>query len=140
MKNSPLIFYVDDDQDDRELFEEAASVLWARVRTFECAAEMLYVIQKSEQNLPSLVFVDLNMPMISGYDVITILRAAGYTFPIIVLTTSKNGKDISKCREMGADYFIVKPSNMHSLKEAIEHTLGVDWDRHKPALDKFARF
>ena len=136
MLTSPLIFYADDDQDDLELFEEAASSLWVKIRLFSEPGEMLEEINKDIAH-PAIIFVDLNMPMISGYDVIRILRTNNITTPIVVLSTSAAHKNIEDAYDVGANYYITKLTSISKLKSAIEYTLGINWETFKPSLKEF---
>ena len=63
--------------------------------------------------LPSLILLDLNMPRKDGRQALKEIKstAALQNIPVVVLTTSREEKDIVFSREMGADSFITKPSS-----------------------------
>lgn len=69
---------------------------------------------------PKLVILDLNMPKITGMQVLEFINAKGlnYRIPVHVLSTSKTPTDKMKCTMLGAASYTVKPDNYHKL---------VDW-------------
>lgn len=56
-----------------------------------------------------LVFMDMQMPVMSGYDAVKNLRAKNYTKPIVMLTANATLEDRKQCKEVGADDFVTKP-------------------------------
>jgi CheY-like chemotaxis protein len=68
-----------------------------------------------------LVLLDLNMPGISGYQVLERLRANERTryIPIIVLTTTDDAAEIKRCYELGCNVYITKPVDYEQFSEAI---------------------
>ena len=60
---------------------------------------------------PDLVLLDLNLPGKSDYEVLAELQqdAELRSMPVVVLTTSENPEDISRCYELGANAYVVKP-------------------------------
>lgn len=79
---------------------------------------------------PALLFLDLKMPMIDGFDVLAWLQnhPLHAKLPIVVLTSSNQEKDIQQARQMGADEYRVKPQQFEELvlivKEVHERWLG----------------
>lgn len=64
--------------------------------------------------LPRLLLLDLNLPQVNGFEVLQRLRkeAAFVDFPVIILSSSQQPSDQARARALGADEFVVKPSNM----------------------------
>lgn len=135
MSESPLIFYVDDDVEDLHDFQQAAQEM-AEVRIFERGAEMLLALPAQE---PKIIFVDLNMPLKSGYEIIQEIRATEQynTIPIVVLSTASDNVSVTKSRELGANYFIQKPTTLHKLAKSIRHTMTIDWQKFTPSYGEF---
>ncbi len=79
----------------------------------------------STEALPGLILLDLNLPRVSGFDVLQRVRktARFAATPVIILTTSIRDEDIAKGYRLGANTYIQKPSN---LLKAIE-VLGEYW-------------
>ncbi|MBK6400151.1 MAG: response regulator [Bacteroidetes bacterium] len=70
------ILLVDDDNDDRELFREAISTSASELnfREAEDGAEAFRILQTAKNNLPDLIFLDINLPIISGWECLTKLK------------------------------------------------------------------
>lgn len=73
------------------------------------------------KNNQFLVLLDLNLPVISGYEIIKELREDTNTcnLPIIVLTTTDNEEEIDKCYSLGANLYLTKPIIFSDFAEAI---------------------
>jgi FixJ family two-component response regulator len=78
------------------------------------------------------------MPMISGYDVVEILRAYGITTPIVILSTASNALLINRVFNAGANFFITKPTSLNLLKAAVKHALNIDWNNFTPTIKEFS--
>src|SRR4051812_5614996 len=60
--------------------------------------------------LPDMVFLDLKMPGMNGFEVLSWLRKEGkMTVPVAVLTSSPEEIDYRRARELGADCYLLKP-------------------------------
>lgn len=70
---------------------------------------------------PSLVLLDLNLPDMTGIDILARLKANEYTrrTPVIVLTTTDDTREIQRCYDLGANVYITKPLNYESFANAI---------------------
>ena len=82
----------------------------------------------SIEDLPVVVLLDLNLPRISGLDVLRRMRANEKTklIPVIVLTSSNEEKDIISSYHLGANSFVRKPVKFVEFAEAIR-VLGLFW-------------
>ena len=78
--------------------------------------------------LPGIVLLDLNLPLISGLDVLRRLRAHERTkiLPVVVLTSSKEDEDIITSYQLGANAYVRKPVAFTAFVEAAK-TLGLFW-------------
>jgi len=70
---------------------------------------------------PALVLLDLNMPGLDGKKVLAIAKQdpALKKIPIIILTTSGDDRDVTKCYELGASTYIQKPVDFDGLIKAV---------------------
>jgi two-component system response regulator len=70
---------------------------------------------------PALVLLDLNMPGIDGRRVLEIAKqdSALKKIPIVILTTSSDERDVTKCYELGASTYIQKPVDFDGLIAAV---------------------
>ncbi|MBW2962816.1 response regulator [Mesonia aestuariivivens] len=77
------------------------------VKNGEEALEFL----KSNQSLPDIILLDLNMPKMNGIEFLNILKKDEILryLPTIILTTSANQRDILACYEAGIAGYIIKP-------------------------------
>jgi two-component system, response regulator len=77
---------------------------------------------------PQLVLLDLNLPRISGHEVLKRIRADQRTrhLPVVVLTSSKEDEDIVQSYENGANAYVRKPVEFGQFIDAVK-ALGVFW-------------
>lgn len=110
MKSLKAILYVDDDQDDREIFEEVIREAHPGFKCYlaEDAAEALQLLAQSID--PVCIFIDINMPKISGIDLLKMLHGnqAYSRIPTFMLTTSKEHE--LQTKTLGATGYYVKPN------------------------------
>jgi len=84
---------------------------------------------RKEYPVPHLLLLDLNMPRLNGFEVLSWIRGRQewMCLPVIVLTTSFYGPEIKRAYDLGANSFITKPPEFShlvaSLKEVGEHWL-----------------
>jgi len=71
--------------------------------------------------LPLLILLDLNLPGLSGFQVLERLKADGQTkhIPVICLTTTDNPQDIERCYALGCNVYITKPIAYEQFAEVI---------------------
>ncbi|HVF93407.1 MAG TPA: response regulator [Sphingomonas sp.] len=73
-------------------------------------------------NGPALVLLDLNLPDMSGTDILTRIKADGSPLkrtPVVVLTTTDDKIEIQRCYDLGCNVYITKPVNYESFAQAI---------------------
>jgi CheY-like chemotaxis protein len=69
-----------------------------------------------------IILLDLRMPVMNGFDLITKINKKGWRLPkIVVITASVMEVDKFRCEKLGVKYFINKPINLHELKKTILH-------------------
>jgi two-component system response regulator len=73
------------------------------------------------EDLPAVVLLDLNLPRFNGFEVLRRMRAEKKTkqIPIIILTSSDEGKDIISSYDLGANSFVRKPVKFVEFAEVI---------------------
>ena len=75
---------------------------------------------------PLLMLLDLNMPVLDGYQVLERMRANPRTkrIPVIILTTTDDVREVSRCYDLGCNVYITKPVDYRQFSDAI-HKLGL---------------
>ena len=73
------------------------------------------------QNGPALVLLDLNLPDMSGTDILAKIKGDErlHRVPVVVLTTTDDKTEIERCYELGCNVYITKPVNYESFADAI---------------------
>jgi len=68
-----------------------------------------------------LVLLDLNMPVLDGYQVLARMKADERTkrIPVIILTTTDDPREVSRCYELGCNVYITKPVDYEQFAEAM---------------------
>ena len=73
-------------------------------------------------NGPALILLDLNLPDMSGTDILAKVKAEDSPLrrtPVVVLTTTDDSREIQRCYDLGANVYITKPVNYESFAQAI---------------------
>jgi two-component system response regulator len=80
------------------------------------------------ENKPKVIFLDLKLPKKSGLDVLKEIRADERTsdIPVVMLTTSREEKDIIEGQNLGLNGYVVKPDDFEKFAEAIRN-IGYYW-------------
>ena len=122
MHANALFLLVDDDPDDLMLLKEALhsidnSIRFAEARDGIAALNFLKDIRDPAQ-LPELVVLDINMPVLNGRELLAIIKSEQQLkhLNVVVLTTSSYPGDIEYCRQFGVE-LITKPFGMEELLE-----------------------
>ena len=140
MGNNITIFYADDDSDDLDFFRDVAESIGKHIQlnTYSNGDKLLSAVKEGKDK-PEVIFLDLNMPGKSGFDVLRELKGgSGFeAIPVVVFSTSNDQHNIEKSRNLGANYFVTKPDSFAKLKKSIEHTISIDWQNFRPSLKEF---
>jgi CheY-like chemotaxis protein len=84
--------------------------------------------ERNQSDRPRLVLLDLKLPKVDGLEVLKALKSDQRTriTPIVVLTTSKEERDLLRSYDLGANSYIVKPVDFEKFTEAVKD-LGLYW-------------
>ncbi len=120
------ILQIDDDIDDCEFFMEALhAVSSAGYTAIQNPVEALNKLILNEIR-PDVIFLDLNMPIMSGFEFLTEIKKQDgiKNIPIIIFSTSQMEEIKRKARNYGASGYISKPSDFNELKKILANYIG----------------
>ena len=133
MANPLKVFIIDDDEDDRELFCEVVSDISDSIKCVPAinGQEALHALQNSNL-LPDFIFLDLNLPRMSGTQCLAELKKMERvsSIPVIIYSTSKSEEDREKTKELGSIYFLTKPSSMVELRKELEFVFEKKYEKY----------
>lgn len=121
LKNSETTFLLaDDDADDKTLFCEALAEIDPTIvcHTASDGKEALAILSDKQINKPSIIFLDINMPVMDGWQCLGALKEHNdhRNIPVIMYSTSSYQRDIELALESGAFCFFTKPSDYRELR------------------------
>lgn len=127
MLSSKLILHIDDNQDEQLLFAEAIRQIDRTVnyRYISNGEEAVQLLKQTIDLIPAIIFLDLNMPRMSGKECLKELRAIQKLeqVPVIIYTTSTDEKDMEDTKSLGATAFMSKHISFSDMKKAISEAL-----------------
>lgn len=130
MLRSKNIYLAEDDCDDVEFFTDALQEIGSdyTLKVFGNGAELVENVKNSEQ-LPDIIFLDINMPIMDGFETLAEIKQIPslVAIPTIIYSTSSNYDHISRAYEIGANSYFKKPSDFNSLAKELEGLLRIDW-------------
>jgi CheY-like chemotaxis protein len=120
------ILLAEDDLDDYHFFIEALEKVCPSCYVTRVKNGLDCVTLLKAQPVPSLIFLDLNIPMISGIECLKFVKSTDALsgIPVVVYSTSHYIKDIDAAFKNGAHYYIVKPCNEDELVEILTTVLS----------------
>lgn len=121
------ILLIEDNKGDVLLTREAfkAGNIASNIQVAEDGEQALDILFKNQQYSdrpqPDLILLDLNLPKITGKEVLDIIKKDKTlkAIPVVVLTSSKSEKDIRESYDLYANSYIVKPSDIDQLSEIV---------------------
>jgi CheY-like chemotaxis protein len=117
------ILMADDDESDRLLFTDALNELKIKtvVHTVNDGVELMEYLANNADNLPQLLFLDLNMPRKNGFECLKEIRSNRdlAEMAIAIYSTSLAEKEIEETYLNGANVYINKPNSFEGLKKAL---------------------
>jgi CheY-like chemotaxis protein len=121
MKQTAHIILADDDPDDCFIFSALSQEVSKDIRVtclHDCTSLLHYL---TDNPPPDMVFLDLNMPILSGWDCLKKIREnlQWNKIPVVIYSTASRQDMMELCYKLGANMYIVKPNDSAKLKEAI---------------------
>jgi CheY-like chemotaxis protein len=119
-----LVFIIDDDTEDSELFVEAlrevdSSIICVHAKD---GKEALHRLKSDLPKLPDYIFLDINMPVMNGRECIIEIKKIPQlkNTPVIMYSTTSDTNEIRGYYKLGAHDFLIKPGNFTKLIDALD--------------------
>lgn len=117
-----IFLLADDDGDDMQLFCEALETVDSSV-VCHCASngiEVFDILAREER--PHLIFLDINMPGMNGWECLKALKdtEAYNRIPVFMYSTSAHQREVDIALDLGAMCFFTKPHNFNELKSTLQ--------------------
>lgn len=117
------ILLIDDDDDDQEIFQTAIQQISSTVQYnyFNSARDALAKLALSE-HLPEVIFLDLNMPLMTGQEFLFHIKQNQHLahIPIIIFSTASDAATKELTKDLGAYDFITKPGDFNELIDLLK--------------------
>jgi len=137
MNSNKVILIVEDNRSDVELARRAIdkSHIANEIVVAENGEQALQYLRgegpyagREVSELPALVLLDLNIPKLSGLEVLRRIRADARTkrLPVVILTASQEDQDVAAGYDLGVNSYIRKPVDFQQFAHCIEQ-LGLYW-------------
>lgn len=138
------LLLADDDEDDCTFFKEALddlSLPVTLVTVNDGVQLMSHLAVTDSDNLPDLLFLDLNMPRKNGHECLAEIKKMDQlkSLPVIIFSTSLDSEIVNTMYDKGALYYIRKPGDFSKLKQVIGNALKVTAENNfkKPERENF---
>jgi CheY-like chemotaxis protein len=134
------VLYVEDEEDDAFLMKLALErnritlplkVVTDGRQAIDYVAGNGRFADREENPLPCLMLLDLNLPVVSGLEVLKWVREESNCneLPIIIFSSSSHPDDMRRARDLGADDYLVKPVDLGRMDEMLRD-LYERWLKH----------
>ena len=82
-------------------------------------------IKELQENRPDVIFLDLMMPNINGFQVIQYLKKNKINIPVVVITALSQKEIIARAKEYGVSHILTKPLQMNVILDTAKDALGI---------------
>jgi CheY-like chemotaxis protein len=123
---SKTVLYVDDDEDDRDIFTEVMKSVQPEMQLVlaKDGADALAKLLEIEQ--PMCIYIDMNMPKMNGLQLLSILKSDPKLsgIPTFILTTALTPHQTKEIKTIGAQDYLIKPSSFEAFKQLLTQNLS----------------
>lgn len=114
------IIYVDDDEDDRDIFREVMRDVNPNLKLV-LAKDGQDALAKLKEFNPICLFIDMNMPRMNGLQLLALLKGDPdlQEIPAFILTTALTPNQTQELRTLGAHDYLIKPSSFEEFKNLL---------------------
>lgn len=112
------VMLIDDDADDRFLFSDAIQGV---AQCITCESPEEGISKLSEHSCPDFLFLDINMPIMTGFECLEHIRKNKNhdSVHIVMYSTSNLQEDIAMSKKLGANFYFAKPYSYEDLKKGL---------------------
>ena len=123
---STFVMVIDDSLTIRKILEICLRRAGYQVKSFEDGVQALHWLNTGEARIPDLIFIDLGLPKLDGYEVIRLLKARpALEYATLVILSRRDGIiDRLKGRLVGAHAYLTKPFKTGEIIAVIQAHLG----------------
>jgi CheY-like chemotaxis protein len=121
-----VIFLADDDEDDRAFFCEAVEELGKSVVCYAVKnGALIFNLLNEKDALPDIIFLDINMPVMDGWECLQKLRSDHHyaAIPVAMYSTTSHEMHVEKALSLGAFCLLTKPDNFNQIKEILKQVV-----------------
>lgn len=122
VENKQRVYIIDDDYEISEVISMNLENAQMETKSFHTAEDALAQVRKT--GTPELFILDLNLPKMSGFNFLKIIRDEYKpTIPVIIISSNETDDDLIKSIELGADVFVKKPFSARILLAQVKACL-----------------
>ena len=123
--NTKRVLVVDDDKNISEMIRDALELKGYEVAVANSGEK---AVQEAFEFSPDIITLDLEMPLMSGFEVLSRLKNDSRTkdITVFILSVRDDAKSLKKGHIMGAKEYVVKPFSLTALEELIKEDLHED--------------
>lgn len=121
-----IVLLADDDEDDRQMFEEALSAVDPSMLFFSSTNGCEALERLGTRGFePDVIFMDINMPLMNGMECLKKIKESDdyKKIPVIMYSTSGHEETRQECINLGAAGFIQKPYNIIKMRDQIRNAI-----------------
>jgi CheY-like chemotaxis protein len=134
------IFLAEDDIDDRSFFKDAFEEVKMKhiLKIFEDGISLMDYLEREDAIIPDIIFMDINMPGLSGMECLKDIRTSQKLSEIVVAiySTSASPANIEDAFIEGANVYIKKPDEFSALKKIISEITNISWQYITDGLNR----
>ena len=137
------IVLADDDDDDYDFFAEAILQFAPQVNISRAldGADLIAKLEREPDNLPDLIFLDLNMPCRNGFECLSVLKSMDQwkQIPVIIYSTSAFADQVDTTFKIGANLYVQKPGDYQEIKKTVKNILSLSLPKllRQPTKENF---